>query len=119
MERKEWNREKGPRRTEEEPLGYSAEEQTVHVSEKPPDNREKPHGKKTVPGAHSVGGILSILLSQPGKTPTYSRMMVVSKVLPPRQEKSALAPGPLWTHLTNHEEQEHRRISGKLSTFGN
>ena len=92
MERKEWNREKGPRRTEEEPLGYSAEEQTVHVSEKPPENREKPHGKKTVPGAHSVRGILSILLSQPGKTPTYSRMMVVSKILPPRQEIVGASP---------------------------
>ena len=47
MERREWDREKGPRRTEEELLRYSAEEQTVHLSEKPPETREKPHGKTT------------------------------------------------------------------------
>ena len=45
------------------------------------------------PGAHSVPGILSILLSQAGKTSPYSRMNgVVGKVLPPRQE--IISPSP-------------------------
>ena len=45
------------------------------------------------PGAHSAPGILSILLSQAGKTSPYSRMNgVVSKVLPPRQE--IISPNP-------------------------
>ena len=40
-------REKGPWRSEEEPLGYSAEEQTTPIWEKPPETREKPSEKTT------------------------------------------------------------------------
>ena len=38
-------REKGPWRSEEEPLGYSAEERTEPIWEKPPETREKPSEK--------------------------------------------------------------------------
>ena len=40
-------REKGPWRSEEEPLGYSAEECTVPMWEKPLETREKPSEKTT------------------------------------------------------------------------
>ena len=40
-------REKGPCRSEEEPLGYSAEERRAPIWEKPPETREKP-SEKTV-----------------------------------------------------------------------
>ena len=38
-------REKGPWRCEEEPLGYSAEERIQPIWEKPPETREKPPEK--------------------------------------------------------------------------
>ena len=38
-------REKGPCRSEEEPLGYSAEERRAPIWEKPPETREKPSEK--------------------------------------------------------------------------
>ena len=38
-------RKKGPWRSEEEPLGYSAEERTEPIWEKPPETREKPSEK--------------------------------------------------------------------------
>ena len=47
VERREQNTGKGPRRSEEEPLGYSAEERRVHMCEKPPETRERPSKKTT------------------------------------------------------------------------
>ena len=38
-------RAKGPWRSKEEPLGYSAEERTEPIWEKPPETREKPSEK--------------------------------------------------------------------------
>ena len=71
-------------------------------------------------GAHSVPGILFILMSQAGKFLGTSRMnRVVSKVLPPRQEIISPIPRAPLDAPNNHEKQEHRRISGKLSIFGN
>ena len=45
MEMKVEQREKGPWRSEEEPLGYSAEEETEAIWEKPPETRQKPSEK--------------------------------------------------------------------------
>ena len=47
VERREQNTGKGPQRSEEEPLGYSAEEQRVHMCEKPPETRERQSEKTT------------------------------------------------------------------------
>ena len=68
-------RGKGPWRPEEEPLGHSAEEQTALIWEKTPETREKPSERllEHVAGAHSVPGILPILMSQAGKTPRYQQ----------------------------------------------
>ena len=87
-DRREWNREKkdsGDLRRS--PLGIQQRK------EQRPSGRNflrpgRNHLKRLlepVTGAHSVPGILSILMSQPGKTSPYSRMnRVVSKVLLPR-----------------------------------
>ena len=45
--RGECGTKKGPWRSKEEPLGYSAEERTVPICEKPPETREKPPEKTT------------------------------------------------------------------------
>ena len=82
-------REKGPWRSEEEPLRNSAEERTEPIWEKPPETREKP-SEKTIGTCDwcplsSRNSIYSH--DQAGKFPGTSRMnRIVSKFLLPRQE---------------------------------
>ena len=60
-------RKKGPWRSEEEPLGYSAEERTEPIWEKPPETREKPSEKTIETGdCCSLSPRNSIYSHEPG-----------------------------------------------------
>ena len=70
-------------------------------------------------GAHSVPGILSILMSQAGKTSPYSRMnRVVSKVLPPRQEIVSPSPRvPLDAPIKSQEARAEKDLWKTLNIW--
>ena len=95
-ERREWDREKkDPGDLRRSPSGIQ------QMNKQKPSGRNhlrpgRKHQKRlleTVTGAHSVPGILSILMSQARKISPYSKMnRIVSKVLPPRQE--IISPSP-------------------------
>ena len=102
-ERREWKREKkDPGDLRRSPSGIQQrkkQRQSGRNHLRPGRNHLK-RLQEPVNGAHSVPGILSILMSQAGKFLGNSRMnRVVSKVLPPRQEIISPSPrAPLDAH---------------------